>query len=201
MRIAAAAFATGMLFATTVFAQHAGHGQGPQADQSAPEPPRTQNAPASPAGSATPTADFPVVENSSPGNEAAPPPPQDHAADQAFDPAQMRGARDLLRREHGGEPQWMSTQRKQIKFKQRERASGQGIGSSGPCSWSRLIRVWGTSDCSAGHHGGGITEPTHRAAAQPDNRAQRDNHRLRHRFHCHHAPLPQVTCLDSSRRA
>lgn len=37
------------------------------------------------------------------GQELAPPPPQDHAADRIFDPGVMAAARSQLRKEHGGE--------------------------------------------------------------------------------------------------
>ena len=109
--------------ATPAFAQHSGHPMPPaEPPSSPPARPVTEPAPsdASDAADATPATpkDEPADDSMAgmpgmggmdhgsgdeePGDEPAPPPPTDFAADSVFDPAAMARARAQLQMEHGG---------------------------------------------------------------------------------------------------
>lgn len=111
MKIASLACAVVVAAATNAYGQgHSGHGdhsghtaaQPPAATPAPPASAPTSPAPApQPEEATTPPSDGPV------GTAPPPPVPADHAADGAFDAGAMARARQILRQEHGGEPQWM----------------------------------------------------------------------------------------------
>jgi copper resistance protein B len=124
MKTAAVLTALLAITATPALAQHPGHPMPMPAPKPAPTPPPS---PSSDAAALAPTAVPPIgspkeapaadpdesgmaemagmdhgAAEEEVGNEPAPPPPTDHAADGVFDPAAMARARAQLQREHGG---------------------------------------------------------------------------------------------------
>lgn len=107
---------TALLIASPALAQHEGHGAPPVAAPApTPEPqpadphaghempaktPEPAPAPSDPHAGHDMGA-MPASSGAEIGNAPAPAPPEDHAADALFDPAEMARSRDTLRREHG----------------------------------------------------------------------------------------------------
>lgn len=107
---------TALLMASPALAQHEGHGVPPvaaPAPEAAPKPvdphaghempadmPQPEPAPSDPHAGHDMSA-MPAENGGEIGNAPAPAPPEDHAADALFDPAEMARSRDTLRREHG----------------------------------------------------------------------------------------------------
>jgi copper resistance protein B len=107
-----------LLIASPALAQHEGHGAPPVVEPApAPEPapkpvdphashempadvPETAPAASDPHAGHD-MSEMPADSGGEIGNAPAPAPPEDHAADALFDPAEMARSRDTLRREHG----------------------------------------------------------------------------------------------------
>ncbi|RDV01725.1 copper resistance protein B [Sphingorhabdus pulchriflava] len=114
---------TALLISSPALAQHEGHGAPPVAapaptpepkpadphaghDMSAMDQPAATDVPQPAPAPSDPHAGhdmsaMPEVSGTEIGNAPAPAPPEDHAADSLFDPAEMARSRDTLRREHG----------------------------------------------------------------------------------------------------
>ena len=114
---------TALLISSPALAQHEGHGAPPDAapaptpepkpadphaghDMSAMDQPAATDVPQPAPAPSDPHAGhdmsaMPEVSGTEIGNAPAPAPPEDHAADSLFDPAEMARSRDTLRREHG----------------------------------------------------------------------------------------------------
>ena len=114
---------TALLISSPALAQHEGHGAPPVAapaptpepkpadphaghDMSAMDQPASTDVPQPAPAPSDPHAGhdmsaMPEVSGTEIGNAPAPAPPEDHAADSLFDPAEMARSRDTLRREHG----------------------------------------------------------------------------------------------------
>ena len=79
---------------------HAGHDMSAMEEPATTDTPQQAPAPSDPHAGHDMSA-MPEVAGTEIGNAPAPAPPEDHAADALFDPAEMARSRDTLRREHG----------------------------------------------------------------------------------------------------